>query len=88
MFFITSIIIIYSLGIKPVFIIQISAILDGLLFTPFQAVLVLIGLLWVLPKLLSREAWKILQPHWILPSGLIIAGIVFGYFCLFQMFKL
>ena len=88
MFFITSIIITYSLGIKPVFIIQTSAILDGLLFTPFQAVLVLIGLLWVLPKLLSREAWKILKPHWILPTGLVIAGFVFGYFCLFQMFKL
>ena len=88
MFFITSIIIIYSLGIKPVFIIQISAIFDGLLFTPFQAVLVLTGLLWVLPKLLSREAWKILKPHWILPTGLIIAGIVFGYFCYFRMFRL
>ena len=84
-FFITNIVIIYTFGIEPVFIIKISAILDGLLFTPFQAVLVLIGLIWVLPKLISIEAWKILKPHWIFIVGLTIAAVVFGYFCIFQM---
>ena len=85
-YFFTNIIITYTLGIKPVFIIKISAILEGLLFTPFQAILVFIGLMWVLPKLLPREAWNILKPHWFLPVGLIVSAIVFGYFCLFQLF--
>ncbi len=84
-FFITNIVIIYTFGIEPVSIIKMSAILDGLLFTPFQAVLVLIGLVWVLPKLISTEAWKILKPHWIFIVGLTIAAVVFGYFCIFQM---
>ena len=87
-FFITNIIIVYTFGIEPVFIIKIGAILDGLLLTPLQAILVLIGLFWVLPKLLSREAYDILKPHWIFIVGLILAGIVFGYFCIFQMPKL
>ena len=82
-FFITNIIIIYSLGLKPVFIIKISAVLEGLLLTPFQALAVLAGLVWVLPRLVSSEAFKILKPHWILLSGLAIAAIVFGYFCFF-----
>ncbi len=86
LFFVTNILIVYTLGIKPVFIIQVSAVFEGLLFTPLQAVLVLTGLMWVLPKLIPEEAWKILKPHWLLPAGLIIAAVVFGYFCLFQLF--
>ncbi|MFC1539227.1 Nramp family divalent metal transporter [Candidatus Latescibacterota bacterium] len=85
-FFTTNIIIVYSFGINPVFIVKLSAVLEGLLFTPLQAVLVLIGLMWVLPKLLSKESWEILRPHWILPLGLVLAVIVFGYFCYFQLF--
>jgi len=86
-FFTTNIIIVYTFGINPVFIVKLSAILEGLLFTPFQAVLVLLGLVWVMPRLLSQEAWNILKPHWILPAGLVIAVIVFGYFCFFQIFS-
>ena len=58
---------------------------EGLLLTPLQAVWVLIGLTWVLPKLVSQEAWDVIKPHWVLPLGLIIAAVVFGYFCLFQL---
>ncbi len=78
-------IIVYSFGLKPVFIVKLSAILDGLLLTPFQAIWVLLGLFVVLPKLLSKEALKILKPHWIFSVGLISAFFVFGYFCVFQM---
>jgi len=85
-FFVTNIVIVYSLGIKPVFVIQVGAVFEGLLFTPFQAVLVLAGLWWVLPRLLSAEAWRILRPHWSLGLGLGTAAAVFGYFCYVQLF--
>lgn len=78
-------IIVYSFGLKPVIIIQLSAILDGLLLTPLQAIWIAIGLYVVIPKLLSSEIQKILKPHWILGVGLTIAFLVFGYFCIFQI---
>jgi Mn2+/Fe2+ NRAMP family transporter len=84
-FFVTNMIIVYSFGLKPVFIVKLSAILDGLLLTPFQALWVLLGLFVVLPRMLSNEARKILKPHWIFAVGLVIAFLVFGYFCIFQM---
>ena len=48
-FFITNILIVFSFGFKPVLLIKISAIFDGLLLTPLQAIFILIGLIWVLP---------------------------------------
>jgi hypothetical protein len=84
-FFVTNMIIVYSFGIKPVFLVKISAILDGLLLTPFQALWVLAGLYIVLPKMLSKDAQRILRPHWIFAVGLIVAFLVFGYFCVFQI---
>ena len=85
-FMVASMIIIYSLGFKPVTIIKISAVVDGLLLTPLQAVMVLVGLGWVLPRLLSSEAKPILRTNWILYAGLICAAVVFSYFCVFMLF--
>jgi len=84
-FFVTNMVIVYSLGFKPVFIIQISAVFEGLLLTPLQALLVLMGLVWVLPRLLSREAWEMLRPPAYLIAGLVIAAVVFSYFCVFRL---
>lgn len=84
-FLFTSMIIVFTFGLKSVFLIQLSAVLDGLLLTPLQAVWVAIGLYFVMPKLYSREVWEILKPHWIFAAGLIVAFIVFGYFCVFQI---
>lgn len=84
-FLVTNMVIVYSLGIQPVFVIKISAVFEGLLFTPLQAILVLIGLYHVLPRLLSPEAWRILKPSWSLMAGLIAATLVFGYFCVFKL---
>ena len=84
-FFLTSMVIVYSFGLKPVFLVKISAILDGLLLTPFQALWVLSGLYVVMPKMLSEDARRILKPHWIFAVGLTSAFLVFGYFCVFQM---
>jgi hypothetical protein len=84
-FFVTNMIIVYTLGLKPVFIVQISAILDGLLLTPLQAVWIGIGLYVVLPRLLSKEAYAVLKPHWIFGIGLFLSFIIFGYFCVFLL---
>jgi hypothetical protein len=84
-FFLTSMIIVFSFGLKPVFLVKIAAILDGLLLTPLQALWVLSGLYIVMPNMLSNDAQKILKPHWIFAFGLVAAFFVFGYFCIFQM---
>jgi hypothetical protein len=84
-FFCTNMVIVYSFGLKPVVIVQLSAILDGLLLTPLQAIWVAIGLYVVMPKMFNDEAGKILRPHWIFAAGLVLAFLVFGYFCIFQI---
>ncbi len=84
-FFVTNMLIVYSFGLKPVVLVKLSAILDGLLLTPFQAIWVLLGLYVVMPRLLSKEASTILKPHWIFAVGLLLAFLVFGYFCVFQI---
>jgi Mn2+/Fe2+ NRAMP family transporter len=84
-FFLTSMVIVYSFGLRPVFLVKTAAILEGLLLTPFQALWVLSGLYVVMPKMLSIEAKEILKPHWIFAVSLTTAFLVFGYFCVFQM---
>jgi hypothetical protein len=84
-FFLTSMIIVYSFGLKPVFLVKLAAILEGLLLTPFQALWVFLGLYVVMPKMLSTDAKIILKPHWIFAVFLTVAFLVFGYFCVFQM---
>ena len=85
LFFFTSMVIIYTLGIKPVFLVKLGSILDGLLLTPLQAICVAAGLFIVMPKVLSPEAARILKPSWFFLLGLIAAFIVFSYFCIFQI---
>jgi Mn2+/Fe2+ NRAMP family transporter len=84
-FLFTNMIIVFTFGLKPVFLVKIGAILDGLLLTPLQALWVGIGLYFVLPKLYNQESYHVIRPHWIFAVGLIIAFFVFGYFCIFQI---
>ena len=84
-FLITNMIIVFTFGLEPVLLVKLGAILDGLLLTPLQAIWVLAGLYVVMPKLFSAEAYNILRPHWTIAAGLIVAFLVFGYFCVFQM---
>ena len=86
LFFIcTNIVLILCFKEKPVFLVQTAAILDGLLLTPLQALWVAIGLFVVMPKLLSKEAAQVLRPNPVFAVGLIIAFLVFGYFCIVQI---
>ena len=84
-FFITNIIIVFTLGLRPVFLVKLGAIFDGLLLTPLQAIWVAIGLYVVLPKMFSKESYQIIRPNWFFAAVLLISFLVFGYFCVFQM---
>lgn len=84
-FLLTNMVIVYTLGLQPVFLVKLGAVLDGLLLTPLQAIWVGIGLYVVLPRLVSQETWAIVRPHWIFAVGLVLAFLVFGYFCIFQV---
>jgi len=78
-------VIVFCFKEKPVVLVQFGALMDGLLLTPLQAILVAVGLFVVMPKLLSKEAVSVLRPSPVFAIGLIIAFLVFGYFCIVQM---
>jgi manganese transport protein len=84
-FFITNIVIVFTLGFRPVFLVKMGAVLDGLLLTPFQAIWVALGLFVVMPRLFSKEVYKIIKPHWLIGVLLLLSFLVFGYFCVFQI---
>ncbi|NLP12883.1 Nramp family divalent metal transporter [bacterium] len=84
-FFITNMTIVYTFGLKPVILIKVAAVLDGLLLTPMQALILAVGLYSILPRMLSEEARRVLRPGWMFAVGLIVAFLVFGYFCVFQI---
>lgn len=84
-FFFSNMIIIHSLGYKPVFLVQLGAILDGLLLTPLQAAWIFIGLYFIMPRFYHKEVSDKLKPHWIFGALLVVAFLVFAYFCIFQL---
>jgi len=84
-FLCSNMILVFYFKKQPVALVQFSAILDGLLLTPLQAIWVAIGLFWVLPRLLSKDASEVLRPNWVFAVALLITALVFGYFCIFQI---
>ena len=80
----SNMIIVYTFGLKPIFLVKLGAILDGLILTPLQALAVGLTLYLVMPRLFSEEARRILRPHPIFAAGLVLAFVVFGYFCITQ----
>jgi Mn2+/Fe2+ NRAMP family transporter len=84
-FFLTNMLIVFTFGIRPVFLVKTAAVLDGLILTPVQAICVFIGLFFIMPKLFNRNVYNIIRPHWIYALFLILAVIVFSYFCIFQV---
>ena len=85
LFFITNVYIISTLGSQPVVLIKFSAVVDGLLFTPFQSILILFAIYFIQPKLFQPDVAKMLKPHWIFAVGLVVAFLFFGYFCVYQI---
>jgi Mn2+/Fe2+ NRAMP family transporter len=84
-FFLSNMIIVYSFNLRPVFLVKMGALLDGLLLTPLQALWIFIGLYVVMPRLYRPEVGRMLRPGWGIGTGLIIAFLVFGYFCVVQL---
>lgn len=82
---VSNMVIVYTFGLKPVFLVKLGAILDGLLLTPLQAVAVGWVLYVVMPRFFSPKVRPILKPHPILAFGLGLAFLVFAYVCVFQL---
>lgn len=77
--------IVYAFGWKPVMLVQLGAVLDGLLLTPLQAVAVGVVLYVVMPRFFTAEAWRILKPSPVYAVALTAAFLVFSYFCVFKI---
>jgi len=85
LFLVTNLTICALLGTKPVTLVKMGAIFDGLLLVPLQALAVAYALFVAQKRLLSAEAWAALKPRWYHLAGLIVAFAVFAYFCVFQV---
>lgn len=84
-FFLTSMIVVFVFGLKPMFLLKLSSILEGVLLTALQAIWVAVGLFVVMPKMLSKEAYAVLRPSKLFAVGLIVTFGVFGYICVTQI---
>jgi len=80
-FFIASMVVVFVLGVKPIFLLKLSSVLEGVLLTGLQAILVAVGLFVIMPKMLSKEAYEVLRPSRIFAVGLIVTALFFGYVC-------
>jgi hypothetical protein len=85
LFALSNILIVFQLGLQPVLLVKTGAVLDGLLLTPLQALAVGMTLYIVMPEFFSEEARKILKPHPVFAVGLLLAFVVFSYFCVTQL---
>jgi Mn2+/Fe2+ NRAMP family transporter len=84
-FFMASMIVVFVFGLKPMFLLKLSSILEGVLLTALQAIWVAVGLFIVMPKMLSMEAYAVLRPSRIFGVGLLVTFFVFGYICITQI---
>jgi len=83
--FVCSMIVVFVLGLKPIFLLKLSSILEGVLLTALQAIWVAIGLFVVMPRMLSKEAYEVLRPNWIFAAGLLVTFAFFGYVCVMRI---
>ncbi len=81
----SNMLIVYSMGLKPVILVQTGAILDGLLLTPLQALVVGWVLYKVMPRFFAPEHRKAIAPSPILAVGLALAFVMFSFVCVFKM---
>ena len=88
LFAISNIVIVYSFGWKPVGLVKVGAILDGLILTPLQAIAVAVTLFVVMPRFFAPEIRPLVKANKILGFGLALAFVMYGYFCVVQIPKL
>lgn len=82
---VSNMIIVYTLGLKPVVLVKTGAVLDGLLLTPLQAVVVGWVLYKVMPKFLPERHRAALKPSPIMALGLCMAFVLFSFVCVFKL---
>ncbi len=85
LFFCTSILVVCVLGDQPISLLKVSSILEGVLLIALQAAAVAIGLYFIMPKMLSKEAYGVLRPGWVFAVGLLGTLIFYGYLCITQV---
>jgi hypothetical protein len=85
LFLLTNLTIVAIFGTRPVFLVKLGSIFDGLLLVPLQALAIAWGLFWSQRRMLSPAAWTELRPRWYHAAGLVVAFLFFGYFCVFQV---
>lgn len=85
LFAVSNMVIVYSFNLKPVILVQTSAILDGLLLTPLQALAVGIVLYRVMPRMFPSDVSRLIRANPMLGAGLALAFVVFAYFCIAQI---
>lgn len=86
-YLIMSMTIVYQLGYRPVGLVKLAAVAEGLLLTPLQAIAVLLGLYWILPKLYQPEVGRLLRPSPVIGIGLLASAAFFSYFCVIQLLQ-
>ena len=87
LFFCTSLSIVFFLSTQPISLLKISSILEGVLLIALQAACVIVALYFVLPKMLSKEAYAILRPSRIFAVGLLATFLFFGYLCIVSVLE-
>jgi len=85
LFFCTSVLIVCLLGKEPISLLKISSILEGILLIALQAAAVAFGLFVVMPRMLSKEAGRVLRPGWVFAVGLLGTLVFYGYLCVTQV---
>ena len=84
-FLFSNMVLINTFGLKPLVLVKLGAILDGILLSPLQAVVVAVALYLVMPGMLSENARKILRPNPVILVGLVVSAVVFGYFAVVKI---
>ena len=80
--------IVVVLGTQPIFLLKVSSILEGVLLIALQAACVAVALYFVMPKLLSKEAYLVLKPSKIFAVGLLCTFLFFGYLCVAPLLEI
>lgn len=81
----TTVLVVCFLGKQPVSLVKVSSILEGILLIALQAAAVGIGLFFIMPRMLSKEAAGVLKPGWIFAAGLFGTFVFYGYLCITQV---
>jgi Mn2+/Fe2+ NRAMP family transporter len=84
-YLLASMTIVYTFGYKPVALVRVAAGLEGLLLTPLQALVMIVGIYWVMPRMFRGEAARLVRPSPLLGLALALSFAAFTYFCVAQL---